>query len=50
LQQKEAQQQSSTVWPYSKSYGRTSINTIVGTADVGKSYVGGPQKLISKLV
>lgn len=40
LQEKEAQQQqSSTVWPYSKSYGRTSINTIIGSSDSGKGLV-----------
>lgn len=39
LQQKEAQL--TTVWPYSKSYGRSSINTIIGAADAGKSMVGG---------
>ncbi|KAF5841787.1 hypothetical protein DUNSADRAFT_11103 [Dunaliella salina] len=38
LQQKEAQL--NTVWPYSKSYGRTTINTIIGAADGGKSLIG----------
>jgi len=38
LQQKEAQL--NTVWPYSKSYGRTSINTIIGASDAGKSMIG----------
>jgi len=38
LQQKE--KELSPVWPYSKSYGRTSINAIIGSADAGKSMVG----------
>ncbi|KAJ9504769.1 hypothetical protein QJQ45_007860 [Haematococcus lacustris] len=38
LKQKEAQLQ--TVWPYSRSYGKTSISTILGAPDGGKSMIG----------
>lgn len=38
LKQKESQL--NTVWPYSRSYGRSSISSILGAADGGKSQVG----------
>lgn len=34
-------QGASSVYPYSKHYSRTSINTILGAADGGRSLVGG---------
>eukprot|EP00798_Chlamydomonas_sp_ICE-L_P002360 gene2360-8668_t len=38
LKQKEAEMK--LVYPYSKSYGKTAVNTIVGAADRGKSLIG----------
>lgn len=38
IKQKEAQQD--LVWPYSRSYGRTSIKSVLGTEDGGKSMIG----------
>uniref|UniRef100_A0A7S0RKV4 asparagine--tRNA ligase n=1 Tax=Chlamydomonas leiostraca TaxID=1034604 RepID=A0A7S0RKV4_9CHLO len=38
IKQKEAQL--NTVWPYSRSYGRTSIKTVLGADDGGKSMIG----------
>ncbi len=47
LKQKEAQL--STVFPYSRSYGRTSINTILGAPDGGKSLVRYSQQIAGSL-